>query len=493
MKSTRYFYKTKNTASLISLPEAVRNEDIYQILSLLNGNTDVNRTEDDLSGNTSLHIATVLGNVKIMKLLLDAGADVNMENKWGLSALGCAIEKCCKPQVVKVLIDAGANIDVTNDSGQSALYLATIVSDVKMMEYLLSRGADVNIKDISYGQTPLHIAVILNESNSYQKTIEVLLKNGADVNVPDRLGTTPFHKLVEKADFQTIEEFILNYKADVNVKKNCGEIPLFKAIERNSVEIVQLLVRHGSDVNNTNTQNSSTLLHEACKNYGNDSSEYCKTFNTNIIKCLLKNGANINAFDVSKSTPLTCLIKSPRYSLEKDQFENTLRYLLKYVDFNIGENNVLNKISDFSWIWKMILKHVAICKVLDIPLHESVLDTILKHDKYNNYFEQCLKELSVAKNTKIRNCWITFFNILIDNERKLKNYGGNKELVKEFKFSSWKFLIYGATMRKRLDKGVRHRKLYDSSSQMFCRCLPIFKPSHLIVRDIFDCVPRKDL
>lgn len=143
---------------------------------------------------------------------------------------------------------------------------------------------------------------------------------------------------------------------------------------------------------------------------------------------------------------------------------------------------------------KIILEHLAMLKVCDLPINESVLDTI--SNQYGDYFNLCVSELELAKQTKLEPCWITFFDLLVHSRCKLQRYAGNKELVESFKRSGClrRFPIYGVWIRKNLQKGTKMRRLIDESSIILSNHLPIFIPAHLIIRDVLDCViSNKDL
>ena len=75
------------------------------------------------------------------------------------------------------------------DSGRTPLHFAVENSDCEVVEQLLERGADVNVREKT-GNTPLHFAAIGNAS----EVAELLLYRGADVKVQDIVGNTPLHK-----------------------------------------------------------------------------------------------------------------------------------------------------------------------------------------------------------------------------------------------------------------------------------------------------------
>jgi ankyrin repeat protein len=74
-------------------------------------------------GWTALHWATEYCKVEIVKMLIDAGADVNA-HKWGWTPLHWAAGRG-KVEIVRMLIDAGARKDIPNEDGKIPYDLTT--------------------------------------------------------------------------------------------------------------------------------------------------------------------------------------------------------------------------------------------------------------------------------------------------------------------------------------------------------------------------------
>jgi len=121
---------TKNT-NTIDIFNAVRNDDIETVKTYINNGGDVN--VKNKYGVTALVLAR--RTVEIAKLLLDAGADVNAKNKWGETPLMWARDA----EIAKLLIDAGADVNARDDHGFTALMWAC--SNVEIKKLLKSHGA----------------------------------------------------------------------------------------------------------------------------------------------------------------------------------------------------------------------------------------------------------------------------------------------------------------------------------------------------------------
>jgi ankyrin repeat protein/N-acetylneuraminic acid mutarotase len=125
---------------------------------LLAHKADVNAVlrEGNLSGSTSLHLATRSGNKVIVELLLKAGADVNARDKDGYTPLNY-VAGGDNVEVAKLLLAYKADPNAKNNAGRTSLHMAINNGSREMVELLLANKADPNVRDIS-GQTPLDYA-----------------------------------------------------------------------------------------------------------------------------------------------------------------------------------------------------------------------------------------------------------------------------------------------------------------------------------------------
>lgn len=83
-----------------------------------------------------------------------------------------------------------ANVNATYDKGKTSLHWAVISGDLKMVAYLIAKGARLDIKD-DYGDTPLHKAAL--RQTDVLDIVKYLLIKGADINALNRYGWTPLH------------------------------------------------------------------------------------------------------------------------------------------------------------------------------------------------------------------------------------------------------------------------------------------------------------
>ncbi len=93
--------------------------------------------------------------IEIRKRLIEAGANINLQDNNGNTLLITASEKN-QPKIVELLVNASANLNIQNHSGQTALMHACRAGNREIVSALIHAGADVNIKT-NNGQTALNM------------------------------------------------------------------------------------------------------------------------------------------------------------------------------------------------------------------------------------------------------------------------------------------------------------------------------------------------
>jgi ankyrin repeat protein len=226
--------------------------------------------------------------------------------------------------LVQQLLDRGADVNMKDSNSDTALHLAIKLGLFDIVRVLLENGADVNVRN-SHSHIPLYFAIIrrnldivrvllengadVNVRNSHSNTplytaillgnsdiVRVLLENGADVNPTNSGFYTPLHLAIERGHFNIVRVLLEN-GADVNVRNSHSHIPLHFAILHEDLHTIRVLLEKGADVNLTNSD-FDTPLHIAIAH---------KHFD--IIKTLLRAGANVNIPRGSGETALTMALQ----------------------------------------------------------------------------------------------------------------------------------------------------------------------------------------
>jgi cytohesin len=142
-------------------------------LLLINHGVDVNVDIVDITGDTPLGVAAIVGDKGLAEALIDKGADVNGKRGANETPLHAAIAEKHR-DVAELLINKGANVNARNMSQRTPLhFLASFTDDRELAELMIAKGADVNAMDKD-GRTPLAYA----KGNGHGAVAEVLRQHG---------------------------------------------------------------------------------------------------------------------------------------------------------------------------------------------------------------------------------------------------------------------------------------------------------------------------
>jgi hypothetical protein len=158
------------------LVDAINFRDLPRVSNLIEQGANVN--EDDEDGLPPLYWAMVTGNLDFVRVLVDAGANLNRQ----------------------VILGGGTYLH-----GVIKLHYINI-KYVETFKYLVEHGADINAQD-NGGYTPLHAAIYYGTT----EIIKYLISQGARVDIPDNNGVTPT-QLAEKSNTTQIREYFQRLK-----------------------------------------------------------------------------------------------------------------------------------------------------------------------------------------------------------------------------------------------------------------------------------------
>ena len=138
-------------------------------------------------GKNILHRSAANSTAKEFKAMFTQTLDISLrdaKDNNGFTPLHCAIQ-FWRTGNAKLLIDKGADLNVQDNEGYTPLHLAAWQGMKDMAELLIDRGANLNTQD-NWGWTPLHRAVIAKQ----QDIAKLLIDEGADINIKDKEGRT---------------------------------------------------------------------------------------------------------------------------------------------------------------------------------------------------------------------------------------------------------------------------------------------------------------
>jgi ankyrin repeat protein len=166
----------------------------------------------DKRGWTPLHSAASAGQAQIIRLLTDAGADVNTFNNEGRSPLVLATDNGHLDSVI-ALSEGNADVNASDPRGWSPLTTATMANRIEPLRLLLALGANPSNPDAG-GWTALIFATAPPDRD--RKVIDALLEADADPNVGHvSSGLSPLEAATRSSDTYAVEQLIA-YGADPN-------------------------------------------------------------------------------------------------------------------------------------------------------------------------------------------------------------------------------------------------------------------------------------
>ena len=325
---------------------AVESENTYAVSLLLKIEGIIVNAKSK-TGLTPLHIAALIGNVKLIKKLLKKGADIQIKNKESKIPLFLAIEKG-HSEAIKILLNRTYVKRFLILNRSMYLISAIIGRNKAILESLLQNRADVNTFTKN-GTTPLHIAA----QEGCEDILRTLLDNGADIYAKRNDGRTSLHLAVEGGHTEIVD-ILLNHKTDTHadlVKKGIFAsglesdlTPLQIAVAKGYTTITKLLLLHGADIRGTGNSNDSIPLYLAtekgnreavevlCEAYSNldfgfeeaNEALYIAAFDGHgeIVKLLLEYGVNPNSKIKSGFFPLHGAIMNGHITIVEHLLEN---------------------------------------------------------------------------------------------------------------------------------------------------------------------------
>uniref|UniRef100_A0A8C9TKC1 Ankyrin repeat domain 6b n=1 Tax=Scleropages formosus TaxID=113540 RepID=A0A8C9TKC1_SCLFO len=268
-------------------------------------------------GRTALHLAAYKGHLEVVRILLKAGCDLDIQDDGDQTALhraavvgnndiisaliqeGCALDRQDKDgntalhevswhgfsQSVKLLVKAGANVHAKNKAGNTALHLSCQNGHTQSSRILLLGGSRPDSKN-NLGDTCLHVAARYN----HVTVIRILLGTFCSVTEKNQNGDTSLH-VAAALNHKKTARLLLEAGADSLVHNGAGKTPLDLAREHNNPDVALLLTK-APQVSYSDDTHSSDLVSprrgESRNEPGDSTVEASAKRNRNICSVLLQ-------------------------------------------------------------------------------------------------------------------------------------------------------------------------------------------------------------
>ena len=134
-----------------------------------------------------LHCAVAKGNIELIHLLINHGANIHVRDNNYRTVLHVAVLSGDRPDVIEMLINKGAVVDSRDINGTTPLFWAVQKNFNESAQKLIARGAPLDPLSYSANISLLHVAVTCNNISM----AKVLISHGVNIETKDINGSTP--------------------------------------------------------------------------------------------------------------------------------------------------------------------------------------------------------------------------------------------------------------------------------------------------------------
>jgi ankyrin repeat protein len=330
----------------------------------------------DNNGNYFLNYAIIYNNLDLVNLLLKKEANIDIVDAEERSILYYPI-KMNFIKIVKTLLEhnktnIGISItDIRDKNGNTPLHYAIILKNEILVNLLLEYNSNLHIQDKN-GNNALHLSLYSRNDNIILK----ILDSAITINDKNNSGETALHIACNLELVNIVEKLIKYPNININSQDRDNQLtPLYYAINIFNLEIIKLLVKQGADINLQDAY-GNTVLHYICN--------YNKYEYYNEIIKLSKITINCNLWNLDGNIPLHFLLLN--YNFDSNEFDEFIGKLIIDSNLNIQNSNgntCLHLLCAID-IWKKYI-NLLVEKKLDISIKNKVnnrpIDIIKEKDK----------------------------------------------------------------------------------------------------------------
>ncbi len=254
--------------------EAIKNKNLSAVKVIVEQDNNYLKKLDE-NKYTVLHLASELGHLKIVRYLIEKGAEINSKNHQENTPLHLASIKKHFP-IVKCLVLNGADVNIKNFRGRIPALAAIITfSKFEIIEYLINKGSDINTVDF------LESTLLLRAcSRKYPKIVDLLLKK----NIKLPIEKNKVNQLIAYSfyiDHLSLLNLLLKKNPHIKLKDKEKSFVLM-AVSNGSIRMLKLLIEKKFNLQVLNIYGNSTIHLAAQEGF------------VPIVKILLENEININ-------------------------------------------------------------------------------------------------------------------------------------------------------------------------------------------------------
>jgi len=236
IKTEQTTTREPNSAKYYELVGYASKGDIRNVKALIKSGVSVNSNYGNSDEeDTPLLVAVYNGDLAMIKILVEAGADINVTTNWNMTAIDFANRR----DIAEYLIEQGTDTTRLNIADYATYgWLDKVKESLKNGESIESTNGNL----IEY--TPLRGA----SSNGHLIVVEYLLEQGADIDAKDReREETALTVAVQSGQLTTVK-YLVEQGADIETKDMEGSTPLDFSVYYGHLDIVKYLVGQGAEV-----------------------------------------------------------------------------------------------------------------------------------------------------------------------------------------------------------------------------------------------------
>ena len=243
---------------------------------LIEQGVDVNHC--DKKGWTAVHNAAQQGNLDVLKLLKESGADIHVQNEMGDNSIMSASIGTGDCNTVRWLIEQRVDVNHCDKEGFTAVHNAAQQGNLDVLKLLKERGANIHVQCEMGDNSIMSASIGTGDCN----TVRWLIEQGVDVNHCDKKGWTAVHNAAKQGNLDVLK-LLKESGADIHVQNEMGDNSIMSAsIGTGDCNTVRWLIEQRVDVNHCDKEGFTAVLNAAQQG------------NLDVLKLLKESGATIH-------------------------------------------------------------------------------------------------------------------------------------------------------------------------------------------------------
>ena len=296
---------------------------------------------------TALNLACQFCDIELVKSLIALGSDINTVNHFEENTLISTITSQYKTEeekleIVKLLVEAGVNLEHKNRYQRSALDCTLMFSALKIERFLLQQGTKNHDREwvLSESKESLFLELLqICPENKIQRIKQIMKSNPSFSSVTNSItGETILHQACINGNVEIVTLLIEKYKADPFLKMKNGSTPFLLACHRGNFAVanylidsdnvdlletaaglnaLQILAMNINFHNQEQLELAQKIIHKHPKLLNGQTLDTppalniaCCGGNLGLSQTLITNGANINISTIEGETPLIATLSS---------------------------------------------------------------------------------------------------------------------------------------------------------------------------------------